>query len=145
MKIILIKDVKKQGKKGDILEVKDGFATFLINNKEAVAASQINLNKLDKENKEKEQEENNKIKECEQIKKHLEKMKITFKVKVGASDKVFGTISPKQIVEELKKKGYNIDKKQVIMDHTLSSLGSHIVNLQLHKKVIAKLNIQLVK
>ena len=154
MKIILIKDVKKQGKKGDILEVKDGFATFLINNKEAVAASQINLNKLDKENKEyeeniqnkeKEQEENNKIKECEQIKKQLEKMKITFKVKVGESDKVFGTISPKQIVEELKKKGYNIDKKQVIIDHSLSSLGSHIVNLQLHKKVIAKLNIQLVK
>ena len=145
MKIILIKDVKKQGKKGDILEVKDGFATFLINNKEAVAASQINLNKLDKENKEKEQEENNKIKECEQIKKQLEKIKIIFKVKVGASDKVFGTISPKQIVEELKKKGYNIDKKQVIMDHSLSSLGIHIVNLQLHKKVIAKLNVQLVK
>ena len=145
MKIILLKDVKKQGKKGDILNVKDGYGTFLINKGEAVLATLNSVNRLDRENEEKKQQELELIKKCEEIKKKIEKLTISFKVKTGAEDRVFGSISPKQIVEELKSKGYEIDKKQIKIDGTISSLGFHNVDIILHKKVVAKLKIELKK
>ncbi|MBQ9072807.1 MAG: 50S ribosomal protein L9 [Bacilli bacterium] len=145
MKIILLKDVKKQGKKGDILNVKDGYGTFLINKGEAVLATQNSVNRLDRENEEKKQQELALIKKCEEIKKKLEKLTISFKVKTGAQDRVFGSVSPKQIVEELKGKGYEIDKKQIKIDGTISSLGFHNIDIELHKKVVAKLKIELKK
>ena len=145
MKIILIKDVKKQGKKGDILEVKDGFGTFLINKGDAVLATSNSVNRLDRENKEREVKENNLIKECEIIKKKLENLKISFKVKTGEYDRVFGSVSAKQITEELKNKGYNIDKKQIKINNTISSLGFHNIDIELHKKVIATIKIELKK
>lgn len=145
MKIILLKDVKKQGKSGDILNVKDGYGSFLINKGDAVLATQNSCDRLDRENKEKEIKENNLIKECEELKKKLEKLTIGFKVKTGEQDRVFGSISPKQIVEELKNKGYSIDKKQIRINGTISSLGFHNVEIELHKKVIANIKIELKK
>lgn len=145
MKIILLKDVKKQGKSGDILTVKDGYGTFLINKGDAVLATQNSVQRLDRENKEKERQESELVKKCENIKKKLEMITITFKVKTGTNDKVFGSISAKQIVEELKNKGYDIDKKQVNIDGNIDTLGFHVVDIELHKKVIAKLKIELVK
>ena len=145
MKIILIKDVKKQGKSGDILDVKDGYGSFLINKGDAVLATSNSVNRLDRENKEKEVKENNLIKECEVLKKKLENLKIIFKVKTGEQDRVFGSISAKQIVEELKNKGYIIDKKQIKINTPLSTLGFHDVDIELHKKVIATIKIELKK
>ena len=74
-----------------------------------------------------------------------EKLTIGFKVKTGEQDRVFGSISPKQIVEELKNKGYSIDKKQIRINGTISSLGFHNVEIELHKKVIANIKIELKK
>lgn len=145
MKIILLKDVKKQGKKGDILTVKDGYGTFLINNGEAVLATKYSMDRLDKENKTREKDEQELIKKCEELKKKLEKLTITFKVKTGTQDKVFGSISPKQIVEELKNKKYEIDKKQIKLNDSLDTLGFHNVSIELHKKVVATLKIELQK
>lgn len=145
MKIILIKDVKKQGKTGDILDVKDGYGTFLINKGDAVLATTNSVDRLDRENKEKEKLELANIKKCEELKKKIEKLTIGFKVKTGKSDKIFGSISAKQIVEQLKNKGYEIDKKQIKIDGTISSLGFHNVDIELHKKVVAKLKIELKK
>jgi large subunit ribosomal protein L9 len=81
----------------------------------------------------------------EEQKKKIEKLTISFKVKTGEQDRVFGSISPKQIVEELKGKGYEIDKKQIKIEGTISSLGFHNVNVELHKKVVANLKIELKK
>lgn len=145
MKIILIKDVKKQGKSGDVLEVKDGYGTFLINKGDAVLATSNSMNRLDRENKDREIKENNLIKECEVIKKKLESLKISFQVKTGEQDRVFGSVSAKQIVEELKNKGYSIDKKQVKISNQISSIGFHNVDIELHKKVIATIKIELKK
>ena len=145
MKIILLKDVKKQGKKDDILTVKDGYGAFLINKGDAILATQNSLNRLDKEIKNHKLEEEENIKKCEKEKEKIEKITLTFKVKTGAQDKVFGSISPKQIVDELKVKGYDIDKKQIRIESTISSLGFHNVSIELHKKVIANLKIELKK
>ena len=145
MKIILLKDVKKQGKSGDILEVKDGYGSFLINKGEAVLATSNSVDRLDRENKEREVKENNLIKDCEVLKKKLANLSISFKVKTGQQDRVFGSVSAKQIVEELKNKGYNIDKKQIKINNPISSLGFHNVDIELHKKVIATIKIELKK
>ena len=144
MQIILTKDVKKQGKKGDILTVKDGYGKFLIQSGSAVLKTETSKNILDRENKERELNEKKLIEECEKIKKDIEKLTLVFKVKTGKEDRVFGSISSKQVIEELKNKGYNISKKQINMD-SINTLGFHNVEVVLHKKVIANVKIKLEK
>ena len=146
MKVIFIKDLKNQGKKGEIKEVKDGYGTnFLIKNGYAIIASEFNLKHFNAQKNKELLEENLYLKECEKIKEQLEKEIINLKVKVGKEDKIFGSVSTKQIVNELKKLNYNIDKNKIKIDYPLSSLGSHIVKIELHKKVIANLKVNLVK
>ena len=146
MKVIFIKDLKGQGKKGEIKEVKDGYGNnFLIKNGYAVIANDSNLKHFNTQKNKELLEENLYIKECEKIKEQLEKLKINIQVKVGKEDKVFGSVSTKQIVTELKKLDYNIDKNKIKIDSPISSLGIHIVKVELHKKVIANLKINLVK
>jgi large subunit ribosomal protein L9 len=145
MKIILLEDVKKQGKKGEIIEVADGYGNFLIKGKKAVLASTAGVNRLNKEKAEEKQALENLIKECNKVKTKLEKEKISFKVKTGEQDRVFGSVSPKQIATELNNMGYNIDKKQIKVTDPLSSLGYHNVDIELHKQVIATIKVELTK
>lgn len=145
MKIILLEDVRKQGKKGDILEVKDGYGNFLIKNKQAVVANTSGLNRLQKENDAKKAQEAEDIKNAEKLKTQLEKLEIPFQVKTGVGDKVFGSVSPKQIADALKEKGFTIDKKQIKEKSALSSLGYHEVEIELHKKVSATIKVHLTK
>ncbi len=146
MKVILLQDVKKQGKKDQIINVSDGYAqNFLIKNGLAVQATETSKKKLAKELDIKKQEEDANIEECQKIKEQLSKMEITIKVKTGEQDKVFGTVSSKQICEELKKKNINIDKKKIKLDHSLDTLGTHLVKIELHKKVEGEIKITLKK
>ena len=145
MKVIFVKEMKKQAKKGDIKEVKDGYAAFLIKSGYAVQVTEKNMENVKKENDLKKQEETKLTKEAEEIKQKLEKTTIIFKVKTGDHDRVFGSISPKQIKEELTKKGYKIDKKQIETVTSLQSLGFHKVIINLYKDVKAELKVQLVK
>ena len=146
MKVIFIKDVKNQGKAGDIKEVKDGYAqNFLIKNGYAVAYTQRSKEILDISNKNKADKEAALIKECEQIKSEIEKKVLTFKVKTGKNDQVFGSISTKQISSELEKLGYKIDKKKILIDTPVASIGHHFVKIELHKEVIAELEVVLNK
>ena len=146
MKVIFIKDLKGKGKKGEIKEVKDGYGTnFLIKNGYAVLANESNLKHFNTQKNKELLEESLYIKECEKIKEQLEKLKINIKVKVGKEDKVFGSVSTKQIVTELKKLNFDIDKNKIKITTPLSSLGTHVVAIELHKKVIANLKINLIK
>ena len=143
MKVILLKDVKKQGKKDQIIDVSDGYAkNFLIKQGLAVPCNTANENKLNRDIKSRKDAEEARIKECEDIKKKLEKVTLNFKAKTGKDGKMFGSISSKQIADELKNKGFEVDKKIISCDHNIDSLGIHIVDVELHKKVVAKVNIQ---
>lgn len=146
MKVIFLKDVKNQGKKGEIKEVKDGYGmNFLIKNGYAVQATNTGVNRLKKEQAEAELQENLKIKDCESLKTELEKVTVEIPVKTGEQDRVFGSVSTKQIVDKLKQLGFNVDKKGMKTDTALTSLGVHLVQVELHKKVIAKIKVKLVK
>lgn len=145
MKVIFLKDLKGQGKKGEIKEVKDGYGSFLIKNNIANIANESNLKHYNTLKSKQELEENLFIKDCEKLKEQLEKLSINIKVKVGSQDKVFGSVSTKQISTELKRLNFNIDKNKIKVDFPLSSLGTHIVKVELHKKVIANVKINLVK
>jgi len=145
MKIILLEDIKKQGKKGAILEVKDGYGSFLIKNKQAVAASQGSLNRLQKENEQKAMELAKDIKDAENLRAKLETIELSFQVKTGEGDRVFGSVSPKQIADRLKENGFAIDKKQIKPTTNLASLGYHNVDIELHKKVSARIRVLLNK
>jgi len=145
MKVIFIKDLKKQGKINEIKEVSDGYATnFLIKNGYAVKYTKTSSEILNTEIKNAKLKEEKDIEEAQQIKEQLENKTIKFVVKSN-NGKVFGSISTKQIEEELKKIGYKIDKKKIKIDSPLSSLGIHIIKIELHKKVEAKVNIQLIE
>ena len=146
MKVIFIKDMKKVAKKGDIKEVKDGYAeNYLIKNKIAVAYTEKNIKTLNEEKKQEDLLDKEKKEEANKLKKDLEKLTLVYKVKTGDKDRVFGSISPKQIKESLTEKGYKIDKKQIILNSSLASLGFHKVEIEIYKEIKAELKVQLVK
>ena len=138
MKVIFIKDVKGQGQKGEIKEVKDGYAkNFLIKNGYAIKETKESLKILNREQQAKKQEDEENRKKALKDKESLEKEKLSFIVKTGEHDKVFGSISVKQIKEKLDQK-YKLDKKQIIINNPIASLGFHEVQINLYITRISK-------
>lgn len=143
MKVIFVKDVKGQGKKNEVKEVKDGYAmNFLIKNGYAIAANPSNLKKFEKQRQTEQLEESLLIKDMESLKQKLEKETLQFVVKTGEQDKMFGTISVKQVREELNRLGYAIDKTKIKVNVPITTLGFHNIQIELHKEVIATVKVQ---
>ncbi len=146
MKVIFIKDLRGQGKKGNIKEVKDGYAeNYLIKNGIAKKLTEQNYNQYLESKKEEAELDKKNRKEAEKVKEQLSKMELVFKVKTGAEDRVFGSISTKQIKDELENKKIIIDKKQIQLDEGLSSLGYHNVKIELYKDVEGIIKVKLEK
>lgn len=146
MEVIFIKDLKGQGKKGEIKNVKAGYAeNFLIKNGYAVLKTKENLAKLEKaqQNKAKEDEKNKQ--EALEKKKELDKLVLDFKVKTGEGDKVFGSVSLKQVKDALSKAGYKIDKNQIELTTSMASLGFHKVNINLYPGITATIKAHIIK
>ena len=146
MEIIFIKDLKGQGKKGEIKNVKDGYAeNFLIKKGYAIKATPTNLGNLKKEQQQ-EKDKQQLLKANALTKKQkLEKLTLTFKVKTSKEDKVFGSISPKQLKEALKEQGYDIEKSAFNIKDSMSSLGFHYFEVELYKDVVAKIKVHIIK
>ncbi len=146
MKVILLEDVKKQGKKDQIIDVSDGYArNFLIKNGLAVPATSGNTKQLNRKLDDRKAQEEALIEQMKELAEVLKTKEVSIKVKTGEQDKVFGTVSSKQICEELKKQGINVDKKKIMIDSPIDTLGTHIVKIQLHKKVEGEIKVILKK
>lgn len=144
MKVIFIKDLKKQGKVNEIKEVSDGYATnFLIKNGYAVKYTKTSNEILNKNIKDAALEEEKNIKEATRVKQELEKIELIFPIKSGSNGRTFGSISTKQIAEKLNELNYKIDKKQIKVDNPINVLGTHYIKINLHKKVGCNLKIVL--
>jgi len=142
MKVILCKDVKGQGRKGDVVNVSDGYANnFLLKNGLALPANQANMNI---NNRQKENEAKRIAEETAKAKVVAEKLKdvtLAFEIEMGERGKAFGSITGKEISEELGKMGYTVDKKDVVLDKPIKTEGAFEVELKLYKGVSCKLKI----
>ena len=146
MEVIFIKDLKNQGKKGQIKNVKDGYAeNFLIKQGYAVKKTKENLAKLEYEQRNKAAQDAENKKNAEILKKELDKVIIEFKVKTGEGDKVFGSISIKQIKDELQNKNIKVDKNQIELTNPISSLGFHNVDIKLYPGIISTIKVHVIK
>ena len=144
MEVILLEDVKSLGKKGDVVKVNEGYArNFILPKKLGVEANNKNMNdlKLAKKREEKEAAEN--LAAAKELAEKIEAATVTVKMKVGEGGKTFGTISTKEVSEAAKKQlSMDIDKKKMKLDEPIKSLGSHIIQVKLHKEVTAKLTVK---
>ena len=144
MKIILTQDVKKLGKKGDIIEVKDGQArNHLIPNNFAVEANKKNLNELDAKNESAKKNDLQNKQVALDISKKLEKEKIIFKVKEN-SGKLFGSITTLAIYEELSKLGYKVDKRNIYLKRPINTLGKFDIKIKLYNEIFANISIEII-
>lgn len=146
MEVIFIKDLRGQGKKGDIKNVSDGYAkNYLIKKGYAVLKTKEELVRLEKANANKLAEDKANKEKAKELKNKLDEVTIEFKVKTGEYDKVFGSISVKQIKEELNKLGYKIDKNQIMLEVPISVLGFHKVEVELYSNIKANIKVHLIK
>lgn len=144
MKVILLEDVKSLGKKGQIVNVNDGYArNFILPKKLGLEATSKNLNdlKLQKQNDEKVAQE--KLDAAKVLAEKIKEKSITVKIQAGVEGKVFGSISSKEIATEAKKQlNMDIDKKKIVIPDAIKSLGTYNVNIKLHKDVTATLAVK---
>lgn len=138
MKVILLQDVKKVGKKGQTLEVSDGYASnFLIPKRLAVKVTEKSVQILEKQNEDARIAAENAKKAAEELKEKLKDVKVEFTLKVGENGRVFGAVSFKQVEEELKKQhGLIIDKRKIITKGNINSLGITKLEIELYKGVV---------
>lgn len=144
MKVILLEDVKSLGKKGQILEVNDGYArNCIIPKKLGIEATAQNLNnlKLKKANDEKIAKEN--LEKAKELANKLGELVVVVKIKAGEGGRVFGSVSSKEIAEETKKQfGVEIDKKKIVLEEAIKSFGTFEIGVKLHPEVTAKMRVK---
>ena len=144
MKVVLLEDVKSLGKKGDIVEVSEGYSrNFIIPKKKGVEANQENLNtlKLQKANEEKIAKE--KLEAAKELAAKLNEASVSLTIKGGKDGRTFGSVSSKEIEEAIKSQlGLEIDKKKLVIAEPIKTFGNHEVKVKLHKDVTAALKVK---
>ncbi len=143
MKVVLLQDVKALGKKGDVVEVKEGYAkNMLLPKKLGIEATPKALNdlKLQKANADKKAAEA--LAAAKALAAKLESVPVKVAVKMGAGGKVFGSVSTKEIAEAIQKEmGLEVDKKKISTDGAIKDAGTYTVNVKLHPEVTAKVKV----
>lgn len=147
MKIILLEDVKTLGKKGDIVEVNDGYArNAILPKKLGVEANSKNLNDLKLRNQHAKKVEAENLENAKELAKVVEQQKVTMKVKTGEGGRIFGSVSTKEIAQAAKEQtGLDLDKKKMQLTDAIKALGTYEVPVKLHSQVTANLTVQVVE
>ncbi|MBE5889573.1 MAG: 50S ribosomal protein L9 [Lachnospiraceae bacterium] len=145
MKVILIQDVKSLGKKGDVVNVSDGYArNNLFTKKLAVEANSKNLNDLKLQNQHADKVAAENLAEAKELAEKLKEITVSLKIRTGEGGKSFGSVSSKEIAEALKKQsGIEIDKKKIKLSESLKNLGTFEVKVKLHPEVTAELSVKI--
>lgn len=146
MKVILLNDIKGVGKKDQIIEVVDGYArNYLIPKKLAVEANNDNMNKLKAKQDSNKYKKDMERKEAEEIANKFKGIMLKVRVKAGENGKIFGGVTSKEIADGLKK-DYNItiDKKKVMLNDTIKTLGTVVVDIKLFEGIIGKLKVDII-
>lgn len=145
MKVILKTDVKKVGKAGEIVDVADGYArNYLIARGLAVPSTTKSLEILADQKKEAKKQDEANREEAKKLAEKIGSMTLVFHVNSGKEGRVFGSVSTKQIVEELRKKGISVDKRKFLDTQAIGTLGTTKVRVELYKDVIATINVRVV-
>jgi large subunit ribosomal protein L9 len=143
MKVLLIQDVKKIGKKGEVLEVKEGYArNFLIPNGLGVEASGGALKQVQEGQRAQEKKMAREKEEALQLAAQLEKVRVVIKHKAGAEGHLFGSVTSSEIADALKQKGFEVDKKKIVLDDPIRLVGVHSAKLKLHHEISASLTVE---
>lgn len=139
MKVILLQEVKKLGKKGDILEVKDGYArNSLIPQGLAMEATNTAINQRNLKVKADKRRKDEELAKAQEVAAKLNDKKVVIEVKVGESGKLFGSVTSKEVAEQVKKQlGYEIDRKKINLSDPIRALGTYNVSIRIHPKVTA--------
>jgi len=143
MKVIFLKDVKGKGKKGEVKNVADGYAhNFLIKQGLAVEANNASISSLDAQKKKQEKMSAEELAEAKKLKEILDKITVELTAKAGEGGRLFGSITTKQVAEELQKKhGIKIDKRKMELADAIRTLGHTKVPVKLHHEVTATLTV----
>ncbi|MGM7684039.1 50S ribosomal protein L9 [Cytobacillus sp. Hm23] len=147
MKVILLKDVKGKGKKGEVKNVSDGYAqNFLFKQGLAVEATKNNMSSLEAKKKKEEKQAEAELDQCKKLKAELEKITIEFTAKAGEGGRLFGSITSKQIAEQLKTKHkMKIDKRKIELADGIRALGFTNVSIKLHPEVSASVKVHVIE
>ena len=143
MKVILLVDVKGTGRKGEIVDVSDGFAqNFLLKQKKAKIADSTAINQKQMSDKAKEYHYEQDKQKAQEVADKLKNYVLHFAVKAGDNGKIFGSITSSEIAEELKKDGYEISKKQIVLDNPIKYAGVYKIDIKLFTGITAKLQVE---
>ena len=143
MKVILLQDVKNVGKANDVVEVSDGYGrNFLLKNKLAKAPSAANMNEVKLKKGAEAELAKRALEEAKATAEKLGDKTITLKMKSGEGGKLYGAVTDKDIADELKKNGFDISKKQVVIKDTIKNVGTFGVRIKLHPKVSCEINVE---
>lgn len=144
MKVILLEDEKKLGKKGDIVEVSDGYArNFVLPKKLGVEATGKNMNDLKLQNANKERIAKENLDAAKAFAEQMEKEQVMVSIKGGEGGRTFGSVSSKEIAQAYKEQcGKEIDKKKIILPEPIKSFGVYEIGVKLHPNVTGKLKVK---
>ena len=146
MKIILPQDYEKLGKAYDQVEVKDGYArNFLIPKGIAIRATKNNIRMIEEKLNLQKRREEKKLKQAQALAEKLKKLSITIPVQVGEEDKVYGSVTSQEIAVSLKEKGFEIDKRQILLEEPIKALGIYDVPIKLHPEVTGYVKLWVIK
>tara|TARA_B100000614_G_scaffold7435_1_gene6933 strand:+ start:17391 stop:17840 length:450 start_codon:yes stop_codon:yes gene_type:complete len=143
MKIVLLESVRGLGDPGDIVNVKSGYArNYLIPKDIAVYATKNNISKIENRIAKAKQVELERVEKLKTVSEKLDKLTLKFELKAGEEDKLFGSVTTQMISDSLSDNGYQIERKDIMIDEPIKALGNYYVTIYLHKDVSSKVKIK---